>query len=102
MAPVSETRVFPAEVATVVQSVRNAAQRVAWKPTYEHPEQGELGFSNSMSLFSWGENYTVQVVATGPGQTNVTVHGALKMGFADWGRRKKQIAKFFAAMAPPA
>jgi hypothetical protein len=69
--------------------------------TVESADQanGAIHAKHSMSVRTWGEVISVLVRASGTEGTQVEVTSALKLGLADWGKNKTNVARIHEAIA---
>ena len=95
MAKKQERRTYEGSVEAVQQAVERALADERMKVQSSNPGRIEAGAN--ISIWSWGENVTVDLASASPSSTIVTVTSASKIPITlfDWGKNKANIKKVF-------
>lgn len=89
------TQMFPGDYPTVFAAVCTAAQAEAMHIQLADVATGRIHAKADASLWSWGENATIQVGVDQAGAIFVSVHSGLKFGLFDWGKNQANINRLF-------
>ena len=94
----TETRLIAGTDDAVFRAVGDAARFEGMTVSAADPSSGNIRFSTSMGLMTWGENLFAVVRPT-PSGVEVTLGSALKFGLVDWGKNAQNIGNLFHRIA---
>lgn len=92
-----ESMVYRLPYDVVYNEVINALSDCKFKIKKEDKESGDIKASAGISFWSWGENLEFLVSKTGEG-TQVNAYSGAKAQLYDWGKSRKNIHNFYAAL----
>ncbi len=81
----------------VFKEVKNALSDCKFKIKEADESSGKINASAGISIWSWGENINILVSKTSEG-TQVDAYSGTKLQLIDWGKTRKNITNFFAAL----
>jgi hypothetical protein len=85
-------------VAEARDAVVRAATAQGWKFQPAQSLEDVLVLTKGMSLVSWGSKMTVQLRATAPASTHLTMITGETFSIADWGRGKRAVLQLIGAI----
>ncbi|WP_088283889.1 hypothetical protein [Kineosporia sp. A_224] len=90
---------LPYPYPVVLDAVARSAPTAGITVNTVDPARGMVFGVRSMSVFSWGENVTMQLGQTAPtAPTQLRITSALAFGLVDWGRNRKNVDAVLAAL----
>jgi hypothetical protein len=90
---------LPYPYPVVLDAIARVLPPAGFKVNTVDPARGMVFAVRSTSLWSWGENVTIQVGQAGPTQpSEARIDSALVFGLVDWGRNRKNVDKIVEAL----
>ncbi len=96
MAAVYGTLDQPLEQAS--SEILRVAASQGWTFVEEQSSTGMLVFKKGISAFSWGSAIWVQLEASSPSQTRLSISTAERAAITDWGRGKRAAHRLLAVL----
>ena len=94
MVSFSETKIIPKPKKAVFNAVKEALQSIGADIRTVNEKKGIIGAGVGVSVWSWGENIAIKVVAEGS-RTKVLIRSESKFALIDWGKNKNNVVKFW-------
>jgi len=83
---------------SVWEAAWNALPLVGWELTGTDRAQGRFDAKVGVSMYTWGEDFSVNLARVGERSTRIQVWGRVRHQYYDWGKTTKDIDRFISML----